>query len=493
MKQLIGTVLCFLLALAAGQCFAGAVRGKEAALAAGRAGTGRELFSDFAAGQAEKFIFPRPPEGFFPVSEGKGRIGREGGAIRNGRPVVGAAAPEEGAALSARTGGFRGVWVSTVFGLDYPSAAGQSAQALRREADDLLNRVRELGFDAVIFQVRPSADAFYPSGIFPWSRYLSGRQGEAPAGFDPLGYFTETAHELGLELHAWVNPYRVTASLSETLCPWHPALIHPEWTVRYGEKLYFDPGQPGARELVIGGVREILERYPVDGIHLDDYFYPGRDFDDGQSYAAYGGGLPLADWRRQNNDELIRELSDLVRTLRPEILFGVSPCGIWANRGTHPEGSETSGYEAFSDVYADTRGWVKKGWLDYIAPQIYFPIGHKAAAFEVLIRWWADTVRGTGVRLYVGQAVYRADAWGIEELVEQAGLIRTLTDGCIMFRLAFLTEEWADYAAWVNRELWPPSSPDPPRGCLARSRAFGSPGFDSGPGASRVRSLAGFL
>ena len=369
-----------------------------------------------------------------------------------GAGAEGSAGEEEPALTAAEDEGesFRAVWVATISRLDYPSAAGLDEKNLAAEADAIVEAAADMGFDAVILQVRPSADALYPSELFPWSRYLSGTQGLAPGDFDPLGYFISAAHARGLKLHAWINPYRVTASAAETLSPGHPASVHPEWTVRYDGKLYFNPGLPEVRQLVVDGVREILENYPVDGIHLDDYFYPGRDFDDGTAYAAYGGGLSLADWRRQNNDLLIEALHELVDSLRPAAAFGVSPCAIWANQSTRPEGSATSGYEALSDAYADTRGWVKKGWLDYIAPQIYFPVGHSAADFEVLAKWWSETVRGTGVRLYIGQAVYQADSWGLEELFRQEALIRSEADGCIMFRMAFLTGELADYAARVN-------------------------------------------
>ena len=369
-----------------------------------------------------------------------------------GAGAEGSAGEEEPALTAGEDEGesFRAVWVATISRLDYPSAAGLDEKNLAAEADAIVEAAADMGFDAVILQVRPSADALYPSELFPWSRFLSGTQGLAPGDFDPLDCFISAAHARGLELHAWINPYRVTASAAETLSPGHPASVHPEWTVRYDGKLYFNPGLPEVRQLVVNGVREILENYPVDGIHLDDYFYPGRDFDDGTAYAAYGGGLSLADWRRQNNDLLIEALHELVDSLRPAAAFGVSPCPIWANRSTRPEGSATSGYEALSDAYADTRGWVKKGWLDYIAPQIYFPVGHSAADFEVLAKWWSETVRGTGVRLYIGQAVYQADSWGLEELYRQEALIRSEADGCIMFRMAFLTGELADYAARVN-------------------------------------------
>lgn len=306
----------------------------------------------------------------------------------------------------------RGVWVSTVINLDYPSEPTTSADELRKQADAILDNAAEFGFNAVFLQVRPCADALYKSEIYPWSIYLTGQQGVAPnSGFDPLAYWVEGAHKRGLELHAWINPYRITKSLAEwdKLAASSPAKKHPEWTVLYKDNYYFNPALPEVRQLVIDGAVELAQNYAVDGVHLDDYFYPGTDFDDAKEYAAQGGSYAdIGDWRRNNVNLLVQGLNDALHKVRPEIQFGISPAGIWASNTLNPAGSATtSTYSSYYNMYADSRGWVKSGWLDYIAPQIYWEAGHKTADFTALLNWWSDVVSGTKVKLYIGLADYK--------------------------------------------------------------------------------------
>ena len=260
--------------------------------------------------------------------------------------------------------------------------------------------------------MRPCADALYKSEIYPWSIYLTGQQGVAPnSGFDPLAYWVEGAHKRGLELHAWINPYRITKSLAEwdKLAASSPAKKHPEWTVLYKDNYYFNPALPEVRQLVIDGAVELAQNYAVDGVHLDDYFYPGTDFDDAKEYAAQGGSYAdIGDWRRNNVNLLVQGLNDALHKVRPEIQFGISPAGIWASNTLNPAGSATtSTYSSYYNMYADSRGWVKSGWLDYIAPQIYWEAGHKTADFTALLNWWSDVVSGTKVKLYIGLADYK--------------------------------------------------------------------------------------
>jgi len=307
----------------------------------------------------------------------------------------------------------RGVWVASVFGIDYPSKATTDDLALRNEATKVLDNIKEMGFNAVFLQVRPCSDALYKSNIFPWSQYLTGTQGTAPAsGFDPLAYFTSEAHKRGLQLHAWVNPYRVTAVSEDNakLSPNNPALKYPELTVLHTDgKIYFNPGEPAARQLIIDGIEEILRNYDVDGIHLDDYFYPSGDFADQETFHKYCGSFNnIADWRRNNNTELIKGIQAKMKEVKPSAAFGVSPFGIWANRASTPLGSDTSGNESYFRMFADTRLWVKEGYLDYIMPQIYWNIGFQAADYQKLLTWWTDVVSGANVKLYIGQAAYRA-------------------------------------------------------------------------------------
>ena len=306
----------------------------------------------------------------------------------------------------------RGIWVSTVINLDYPAAPTASEQELKKQADGILDNAAALGFNTVFLQVRPCADAFYQSDLYPWSIYLTGTQGEAPENdFDPLAYWVAGAHQRGLELHAWINPYRVTRAAAEwdKLAADNPAKMHPEWVVKYKDNYYFDPGIPAVRQLVIDGVEELLENYAVDGIHMDDYFYPGTDFDDAATYAKYGAGFAdIGDWRRDNVNQLVQGLHKFMEKNAPKADFGISPAGIWASKTLNPAGSNTtSTYSSYYNMYADTKLWVEEGWLDYIAPQIYWERGHKTADFTALLDWWCDVTSSTGVKLYIGLADYK--------------------------------------------------------------------------------------
>jgi uncharacterized lipoprotein YddW (UPF0748 family) len=337
---------------------------------------------------------------------------------------------------AAPSGEFRGVWVPTVLSLNYPSQPTTDPETLRRDALLILDNAKDMGFNAVFFQVRPASDALYASALFPWSKYLTGAQGTAPAnGFDPLAFIVQAAHERGLELHAWLNPYRITAETEDNaaLSANHPARLHPEWTVTHTDgRMYWNPGEPGAQQLIADGVREIIDNYAVDGVHIDDYFYPDANFDDAAAFAAYGAAYPSrTEWRNANTETTVRNIYNVVHGSGKNIVFGVSPIGIWANKSTTPLGSETKGGEALIQKFADTRGWVKRGIVDYIAPQIYWNIGYEIAEYTTLVNWWADTVAGTNVKLYIGQAAYRtgnADAnspWhGVDEISRQLAFNR---------------------------------------------------------------------
>ena len=239
----------------------------------------------------------------------------------------------------------RGVWVSSVYNLDYPSEQTTDAAALKAEADAILDDCEDWGMNAVFLQVRPTSDALYDSDIFPWSRWLTGNQGEKPKGnFDPLEYWVEEAHKRGIELHAWINPYRITragAADWDHISSDNPAAAHPEWVIEHEGNYYYDPGLPAVRELVIDGAVEIAKNYDVDGIHLDDYFYPGSDFADDATYARYGDGETLSDWRRENVNLLVEGLHKALQ--KYDLEFGISPSGIWANQATDPRGSATGG------------------------------------------------------------------------------------------------------------------------------------------------------
>ena len=359
---------------------------------------------------------------------------------------------------AAQTDEFRAVWVATVLNLDYPSKPGLSADQLKKEADAILDGAADMGYNAVILQVRPTTDAFYKSSIFPWSSYLTGAQGTAPAGgFDPLEYWVEQAHARGLQLHAWINPFRITQGSATNkqhdlakLAANNPARKNPGWTVAHPDgRLYFNPGIPEVRQLIIDGCVEIVKNYKVDGIHFDDYFYPGADFADDAAYAKYGSGYSSkAEWRRGNVDKLIQDTHKAVKAARADAQFGVSPFAIWANKSTNALGSDTNGFQSYVSQYADSRKWVKNNWMDYVAPQIYWNIGATNSDYAKLLPWWVDVVKGTNVKLYIGTAIYRVDeaknadnAWyDGQEIARQAELNAKYPEvgGVIHFRYATL-------------------------------------------------------
>lgn len=334
---------------------------------------------------------------------------------------------------------FRGLWVATVLNIDYPSQATIDSEILKAEALKILDHAEAMGMNAVFLQVRPTADALYKSKYFPISKYLTGAQGQSPSdAFDPLAFWIAEAHSRGIELHAWINPYRITKKTANeakhdfaSLVDNHPARVNTSWVVKYTDgNLYFDPGIPEVRNLVIAGALEIIENYDIDGIHFDDYFYPGKDFDDKASFAKYGAGFTdLGSWRRENVNILIRDLSKAIKEKSSDVRFGISPVGIWANSNTDPRGSDTKGLQSCYDQYADTRTWVKENWIDYIAPQIYWNIGFEIADYSKLLKWWSETAAGTDVDLYIGHAAYRtgntdpASPWyGVEEIERQLKL-----------------------------------------------------------------------
>ncbi|MER6318219.1 family 10 glycosylhydrolase [Streptomyces sp. NPDC001581] len=329
-----------------------------------------------------------------------------------------AAARRTSAGLPARaaTAAFRGMWIASVSNVDWPSESGLSAARQRTELLRLLDTAVKRRLNAVVLQVRPAADAFWPSKLEPWSQWLTGEQGVDP-GWDPLGTAVTEAHARGLELHAWFNPFRVANHTDlDRLAAAHPARRNPGWTVEYGGKLYYNPGMPEVRRFVQDAMFDAISRYPVDAVHWDDYFYPypaeGEYFDDDAAYEEHQGSFTSrADWRRHNIDTLVREMSARLRALRPAVRFGISPFAVWRNSDRDPLGSPTrAGLGTYDDLYADTRKWVREGWIDYIVPQAYWHIGHPTADYADVVPWWARTVAGTGVDLYVGEALYRCDA-----------------------------------------------------------------------------------
>ncbi|WP_042271341.1 family 10 glycosylhydrolase [[Clostridium] dakarense] len=300
----------------------------------------------------------------------------------------------------------RAAWISSVYNMDWPKTKNNQAQQ-KKEYTDLLDKLKSTGINAVVVQVRPKADALYQSDINPWSEYLTGTQGKNP-GYDPLPFLIDEAHKRGMEFHAWFNPYRITTSGTDinSLASNHPARLNPSWVLNNGKSLIYNPGLPEVRKHVVDTVSEVVRKYNVDGVHFDDYFYTGGINDD-DAYNKYGNGIDRGDWRRENVNTLLREVKSSIKSIKPNVEFGVSPRGIWRNKGNDSTGSDTNGAESYSYDYADTRTWIKQGLVDYITPQVYWPIGTKAADYSKLIPWWANEVKGTNVDLYIGQGVYK--------------------------------------------------------------------------------------
>ncbi len=309
---------------------------------------------------------------------------------------------------------FRGAWLSTAWQSRYKT---MTVPQLKTYFVNTLDQLQADGINAVIFQARPYADAFYKSNLEPWSAFLTGTQGVAPeGGFDPLAFLVEECHKRNMELHAWLNPYRVSASKGDIFAANHIYHKYPERFVTYDGKVYFDPGIPENRTFICDVVKDIVMRYDVDAIHMDDYFYPypvaGEAFPDQNSFNKYAraqgfSNNQLGDWRRNNVNLLIREVKHTLEVTKPWVRFGISPFGIYRNQKNTPDGSgsNTNGLQNYDDLYADVKLWVKNGWIDYNMPQIYWEIGHKTADYKTLIEWWANN--NYNGHLYIGQDVNR--------------------------------------------------------------------------------------
>jgi uncharacterized lipoprotein YddW (UPF0748 family) len=305
---------------------------------------------------------------------------------------------------------FRGTWLHTVGQSKY---ASMTQLQMKAYFNRLLDSLQTVGVNAVLFQVRPEADAWYKSSLEPWSRFITGTQGKDP-GWDPLSFMVDACHKRDMELHAWLNPYRARSSNSKPFATNHIYHKHPDWFIPYGDLTWFDPGNPDCRSFIKEVVRDIVKRYDIDAIHMDDYFYPypvaGKDFDDARSFRTYGFAMGFtpnqkADWRRQNVNQLIRDLYTVIHETKPWVQFGVSPFGIWRNKKTDPKGSNTNGLSNYDDLYADVLLWLEKGWVDYNIPQLYWEVGHKNADYTTLLNWWSDNSKGKA--LYIGQDILR--------------------------------------------------------------------------------------
>lgn len=309
----------------------------------------------------------------------------------------------------------RAAWIVTVFNTDWPSSPNLGSAQSKQELVELIESLHQLHLNAIILQVRPAGDALYDSSFEPWSYWLTGEQGRAPAPyFDPLQTAIDLCHQKGMEVHAWFNPFRADLLGKDTIYrhPNHITQMQPEWLLQYGKRLYFDPGLPEVRKYAVDVILDVVNRYDIDAVHLDDYFYPYRipkvDFPDTTSYDRFGVGMEREAWRRHNVDLFMEKLHDDIRLARPDLKIGVSPFGVWRNNDRDPQGSATqAGQTSYDDLFADVRKWIVKGWVDYIAPQAYFSIGYEPADYEELVNWWSRNAFGRHV--YIGQSLYKVD------------------------------------------------------------------------------------
>jgi uncharacterized lipoprotein YddW (UPF0748 family) len=381
---------------------------------------------------------------------------------------------------------FRGVWIATVDNIDWPKNGQWDPEMQKADFIRILDGHKKNGMNAMIVQVRPAADAFYPSPYEPWSQWLTGEQGKPPSPYyDPLQFMIEEVHKKGMEFHAWLNPYRANFNIkTASIASNHITNIHPEWFLTYGDKKYFDPGNEEARKFVANVVHDIVKRYDVDAIHMDDYFYPyripGKEFLDDESYRNSGSTLSKDDWRRSNVDSIILALSNVIKHEKKICRFGISPFSVWRNKDKDPEGSDSqAGQTNYDDLYANILLWLKKGWIDYVTPQLYLEIGHDKIAYEKLLDWWAR--HSYGRHIYIGHGIYRAGGkekgWNDpSQLPDQIKLLRRYPNvqGSIYFSSKTfdrnpngwndsLQNEYYKYPAllppmrWIDNEKpWPP-------------------------------------
>ncbi len=321
---------------------------------------------------------------------------------------------------------FRGAWVATVHNLDWPSKPGLPAAVQKAELRAILDRAQTLKLNAILFQVRPASDALYASSREPWSYFLTGKQGADP-GYDPLAYAVSEAHARGLELHAWFNPFRASTATTGPFAPNHVINAHPEWIRTYAKQRYIDPGVPDARRYVLEVMMDVVRRYDIDGLHIDDYFYPypvgGATFPDEVSWQRYGAasGMERADWRRDNVNRFIEAMYRGVKALKPSVRVGISPFGIW-RPGVPP--TTQAGLDSFNQLFADSRHWLAQGWCDYLAPQLYWPIEPAKQSFPVLLNWWRQQSRA-GKPIWPGIATERVgSSRPAGEMVRQIELTR---------------------------------------------------------------------
>lgn len=308
----------------------------------------------------------------------------------------------------------RASWISTVANIDLK--AGMNKSEYTAWVESTVKELERKNFNTIVFQVKPTSDALYPSKLAPWSRYITGGEQGTDPGYDPLQIMLDSAHEHGMELHAWINPYRVTMVSHglEDLASDNIAIKNPDWALKHGSQYYLNPGIPEVQSYLIETVKELVENYDVDAVHMDDYFYPGADFEDEETFEEYGSDFDdIGDWRRNNVSELVKNININIKDIKPWVQFGISPSGIWRNISDDPNGSETNGQAHYDALFADSREWIREGSLDYITPQIYWSRELAVASYSVLLDWWSNQVETQAnkhpVNLYIGMADYKVN------------------------------------------------------------------------------------
>ncbi len=349
----------------------------------------------------------------------------------------------------------RAVWIATIANIDWPSSSALSTDQQQKEFLELLDLCKSYNMNTVVFQIRPASDAFYASEFEPWSQWLTGKQGKSPDPFyDPLQFASTECHKRGIDLHVWINPYRAVSDVnSNRTSPAHISNVHPEWFITYGKTKIFDPGLPQTRNYVAKIVSDIVRRYDIDAVHMDDYFYPyriaGVEFPDDKSFRDFPNGYSEGqrdDWRRHNVDIIIQQLHDSIKSIKPWVEFGISPFGVWRNAQKDPTGSKTkAGQTNYDDLFADIVKWEQNQWIDYVTPQVYWEIGKEIADYKIISDWWSHNSYGT--QLFIGHGLYKLDpeakdkSWqNADEIINQVKLNRkhSTISGSMFYSAKFL-------------------------------------------------------
>ncbi len=363
---------------------------------------------------------------------------------------------------------FRGVWVATVVNIDWPKNGIDDAIKQKQDYLNILDFYQDLNYNAIIVQVRAAGDAFYKSEFAPWSRFLTGEEGK-PSNWeeDNLKWMIQETHNRGMEFHAWLNPYRATFDMNtDILSSTHDYCTNPEWMIPYGKKYYYNPGLPEVRERFSNVIEEVVTKYDIDAIHFDDYFYPYKiqnlEFEDSLAFETYGQpNQSLDDWRRSNIDSLVKNVHQTIKSIKPWVQFGISPFGVWKNKATDPKGSDTkAGQTTYEDLYADPLLWMQEGWIDYLAPQVYWSMDLPVASHRKIVDWWSENSNNTN--LYIGNGAYKIrnnsdTAWEHKkELPNQLKLARKTPEisGNVLFSAKSLMNDNPDVVNYLKRKYY---------------------------------------